>query len=279
MRPHLWRIGLFFAMTEKEIQQTFWLTLANAFMPPQRAEVAEAFRTVLADDLDELITALGIEARTELDAFRLNISRIPGNLELLVDYSHLFLQPPIPAKLNLGIYIDGALNGPCLDALENAYRLVGIVKRDSLKDLPDHLSVQLETLAVLYGETEPALSPEQFANVCLVGALPRLTAAIEAESPQSPYACLARLACKAIAGMAVEADKKTRHRRLHAKRRADTSLGVWRYCKACGKPFAREKEIGIMIKALTEAGLPVDHLEHCPDCRDVMQGYFKRGIT
>ncbi|MEW5781811.1 MAG: molecular chaperone TorD family protein [Pseudomonadota bacterium] len=265
-------------MTDKEIQQTFWLTLANAFLPPQRPEVAEAFRTVLVDDLEELCTSLGIEAQPELEAFRHSVSRIPGNLELLVDYSHLFLQPPIPAKLNLGVYIDGALNGPCLDAIENAYRLVGIVKRDSLKDLSDHLSMQLETLAVLYGETEPALTPEQFANVCLVGALPRLTAAIEAESPDSPYTPLARIASKAIAELAAEPDKWALHRRRHAERRADTRLGVWRHCKTCGKPFAREKEIGIMAKALTGAGLPIDHLDHCPDCRDVMQGYFKRDI-
>jgi TorA maturation chaperone TorD len=265
-------------MTADEIKQTFWLTLANAFLPPQRPEVATAFRTALVEDLDELCTALGIAAQPELTAFRLSLGRIPDNLGLLVDYSHLFLQPPIPAKLNLGIYIDGALNGPCLDALENAYRLAGIVKRDALKDLPDHLSVQLETLAVLYGEPDPALSPEQFANVCLVGALPRLTAAIEAESTASPYAPLARLASKAMAELVAEPDKKTLQRRRHAERRADTSLGVWRHCKTCGKQFAREKEIGIMIKALTEAGLAVDHLDHCPECRDAMQGYFKRAI-
>ncbi|MFN3884550.1 MAG: molecular chaperone TorD family protein [Rhodocyclaceae bacterium] len=261
-------------MTDNEIRQTFWLTLANAFMPPQRPEVANAFRTMLADDLDELGAAIGIEAWQELADFRHNVGRIRDDQELLVDYSHLFLQPPIPAKLNLGIYVDGALNGPCLDVLENAYRLIGIAKRDTLKDLPDHLVVQMETLAVLFGEAEAAMSPGQFANLCLVGALPRLAVAIGNESPESPYAPLAAIAAKAIAELAEAPDKKTLHRRRHAKRRADTSLGIWRHCKTCGKPFAREKEIGIMAKALSEAGLPTEHLDRCPDCRDVVQGYF-----
>lgn len=266
-------------MTDNEIRQTFWLTLANAFMPPQRPEVANAFRTMLADDLDELSAAIGLEARQELADFRHNVERIRDDQELLVDYSHLFLQPPIPAKLNLGIYVDGALNGPCLDILENAYRLIGIAKRETLKDLPDHLAVQLETLAVLFWEPEPAMPPEQFANLCLVGALPRLAKAIITESPESPYAPLARIAAKAIAELTVEPDKQTVHRRRHAERRADTSLGIWRHCKVCGKPFAREKEIAIMTKALAQAGLPAEHLDHCPDCRDVMRGYFRRSIS
>lgn len=265
-------------MNDREIQQTLWLTLANAFMPPQRPETAEAFRTLLAEDLEELCAALGIDAQQELADFRRHVGRIPDNRELLVDYSHLFLQSPIPAKLNLGIYVDGALNGPCLDVLENAYRLIGIAKRDTLKDLPDHVAVQLETLAVLFGEPDPAMSPEQFANLCLVGALPRLASAILAESPESPYAPLAVIAAKAIAEFAAVPDQKTQQRRRHTERRADTSLGVWRHCKACGKPFAREKEIAIMAKALAEAGLPAEHLDQCPDCRDVMQGYFKRTI-
>lgn len=268
-------------MDDKEIElthQALWLTLANAFLPPRRPEIAAAFRTLLVDDLEELCASLGVNAADELASLRAAVTALPDDTTLLVDYSHLFLQPPIPAKLNLGFYVDGALNGPCLDALENAYRLVGIVKRDSLKDLPDHLSVQLETLAVLYSETEAALSAQQFANVCLVGALPRLAAAIEAESPQSPYASLARLACKAIAPLAMAPGEDTLHRRRHAERRADTSLGVWRHCASCGKPFAREKEIQIMAKALAQAGLPADHLAQCPDCRDVMRGYFKRSI-
>lgn len=266
-------------MTDNEIQQTFWLTLANAFMPPQRPETAEAFRTLLADDLDELCAAIDIGAQQELADLRHNLGRIQNDQELLVDYSHLFLQPPIPVKLNLGIYVDGALNGPCLDVLENAYRLIGIAKRETFKDLPDHVAVQLETLAVLYGEPEPAMPPEQFANLCLVGALPRMARAIIAESAESPYAPLAVIATKAIAELVTAPDEKFQHRRRHLVRRADTSLGVWRHCKTCGKPFAREKEIAIMAKALAQAGLRAEHLDQCPDCRDVMRGYFKRSIS
>jgi TorA maturation chaperone TorD len=265
-------------MNDHTTPQALWLTLANAFMPPKRPEVATAFRTVLADDLDELAAELDLKVAPELAALRARATALADNEALLVDYSQMFLQPPLPATLNLALYVDGALNGPCLDVLENAYRKIGIARRADLHDLADHAVMQMETLAVLFGETEPALTPAEFANLCLVGALPRLAAAIAATVPDSPYASLARIATHAIQAFALEPDKAAQHRRRRAEGRADTGLGVWRHCQACGKPFAREKEIQIMAKALEQANLPSDFLTSCPDCRDAAQGFFKRAI-
>jgi TorA maturation chaperone TorD len=265
-------------MNDMQTAQAFWLTLANAFMPPQRPELYAAFRDDLAADLAELCAELELDAGAELAALQANIAALADPQALLVDYSHLFLQPPIPATLNLARYVDGSVNGPCLDALENAYRAAGIAKRDTLRDLPDHAAMQMETLAVLLGEPTPAVTADEFANLCLVGALPRLAAAIAAESPHSPYAPLSRIAALAIARHAAAPDVAEQKRRRRAERRADTAIGVWRHCRSCGKPFAREKEIAIMSKALAQAGLPSEHLALCPDCRDATQGFFKRAI-
>lgn len=265
-------------MNTIETAQTFWLTLANAFLPPQRPEFFAAFRDDLADDLAELCAAMGIAAEGELAALRAKLQPIADTQALLVDYSHLFSQAPIRVPLNLARFVDGSLNGPCMDALENAYRLAGIAKRDSLRDLPDHAAMQMETLAVLLGDAAPNPTPGDFANICLVGALPRLAAAIAAESPQSPYAPLAKIAAEAIRAYVEPIDETEARRDAHRQRRHDTDLGVWRHCKTCGKPFAREKELQIMMRALAQAGLPADHLDNCPDCRDALQGFFRREI-
>ncbi len=259
-------------------EQVFWLTLANAFLPPKGEAAFAAFRDGLPLDLAELTGEMGLAADAEIASLRMGIARMSEALELLVEYSSLFLQPPVPAPLNLTRYVDGSVNGPCLDALENAYRLAGIAKRDDLRDLPDHIAVQLETLAVLLGEEQPGIDARAFANLCLVGALPRLAAAIAAEAPASPYAALARLAAKAIAGLAEPTDSASERRHRRAQRRADPTLGVWRSCDSCGRPFAREKEIAIMAKALAQVGLPAEHLARCPDCRDAAQGFFRRQI-
>lgn len=266
-------------MSDRLTEQALWLTLANAFLPPRRPRVFEAFRADLGDDLAEMTDALELDVAADLAAFGTTVAGLADHEALLVDYAHLFLQPPIPAALNLARYVDGSVNGACIDALENAYRTVGIGMSDSLHDLPDHAAMQMETLAWLLGVEQPALPPTDFAQICLFGALPRFAATIAATSPDSPYAPLARVATRAVARHSVAANPTEQKRQRHAEQRADTNLGVWRDCGSCGKPFAREKEIAIMAKALAQAGLPSDHLALCPDCRDDLQGFFKRALN
>lgn len=265
-------------MSDRLTEQALWLTLANAFLPPTRPEVFAAFRTYLCDDLADACDDLELETTADLAAFGEAVAQLRDHEALLVDYAHLFLQPPIPAALNLARYVDGSINGACVDALENAYRRAGIGMSESLHDLPDHAAMQMEALAWLLGEERPAISPTDFAQICLFGALPRFAATIAATSPDSPYAPLARIATRAVAHHSVAANADEQKRQRHAEQRADTNLGVWRHCGSCGKPFAREKEIAIMTKALAQAGLPAEHLAVCPDCRDAVQGFFKRTI-
>lgn len=265
-------------MNDMQTAQAFWLTLANAFVPPRRPEILAAFRDDLADDLDELCAGLSLAAGNELAALLASLRAISDAQDLQVEYSHLFFQPPIPATLNLARYVDGSLNGPCMDALENAYRIAGVARHDALRDLPDHAAMQMETLAILLGDPAPNPTPEAFAGICLVGALPRLAAAIATESPRSPYAPLAGIAAHAIRLFANPGDEVDTRPNAHRQRRHDTGLGVWRHCRVCGKPFARETEIRIMARALAQAALPAEHLDNCPDCRDAMQGFFRRKI-
>lgn len=266
-------------MSEDIAHSTFWLVLAQALLPPGRPEVAEAFADGLADDLAELALPLGLDIAEELAGFSAAVSQFTEPQSLLIEYSRVFLPPNALATLNLSRYVDGSINGPCMDALENAYKAAGIEQQETLRDLSDHVSVQMECLAWLLGQTdgESAIAPETFTQICLVGALPRFAAAVLAAAPESPYANLVRIAAQAIDRYA-QFDDAVENTGKKPNRRHDTSLGVWRHCKACDKPFAREKEIQIMARALEQAGLPADHLSMCPDCRDAVKGFFTRAI-
>lgn len=266
-------------MNEAIAYSTFWLVLAQALLPPGRPEVAAAFADGLADDLAELALPLDLDIAEELAQFSATASKFTEPQSLLVEYSRVFLPPNGLTTLNLSRYVDGSINGPCMDALENAYKAAGIEQQETLRDLSDHVSVQMECLAWLLGQTdgESAIAPETFAQICLVGALPRFAAALNAAAPESPYTNLIRIASHAIDHYA-QVDDAVGNAEKKPNRRHDTSLGVWRHCKACDKPFAREKEIQIMARALEQAGLPADHLGICPDCRDAVKGFFQRAI-
>lgn len=258
---------------------TFWLIMAQAFLPPGRPEVAAAFVDGLAEDLAELALPLDLDIANELAEFSTAASGFMEPQSLLVEYSRVFLPPNGLTTLNASRYVDGSINGPCMDALENAYLAAGIEQRDTLRDLKDHVAMQMECMAWLIGqdESEQRLSADDFAQICLVGALPRFAAALVSEAPESPYTPLVQIAAKAIASHA-DTDETTETTKRGANRRHDTSLGVWRLCKSCEKPFAREKEIQIMTRALEQAGLPAEHLSLCPDCRDAVKGFFTRAI-
>lgn len=266
-------------MDTRTAESTFWLVLAQAFLPPSRPEVAEAFVDGLAEDLAELALPLDLDIANDLAELSTATAAFVEPQSLLVEYSRVFLPPNGLATLNVSRYVDGSINGPCMDALENAYLAVGIEQRDTLRDLKDHVAMQMECLAWLIGqpESEQSLTANNFVQICLVGALPHFAAVLAAEAPESPYTPLVQIAAKAIAGYA-KRDQKMETFKRGPNRRHDTSLGVWRHCKSCDNPYAREKEIQIMTRALEQAGLPIEHVSLCPDCRDAVKGFFTRTI-
>ena len=260
-------------MTEPNIQSELWITLAQAFLPPMSPEVAQAFQGDLADDLEEMTATLDLD-RGDINALRISLTRFTGNQELLIHYSSIFLAPPVRARLNLCHYLDGGASGSSFDELEQAYAHHGIAPAGHFRDLPDHISMQLEFLAMLCGSEATLPDAALFAQRFLMPAVTGLAHAIEQESDgDSPYFYLARLAQFVLAPLADSAAPSLPGNVTTLKYRHDSQKGVWRHCKSCEKPFAREKEIAVMTKALSENGLPSDHLEQCPDCRGVGMGW------
>lgn len=242
-----------------------WLTLSRAFMPPIDREIATAFLDSLPAELDELCDACGVDAPSEIGALAGSLDLIGSPDALLVHYSGLFLPPSARASLNLATHLDGSLHGAAMDAIEAAMARAGIGKAESFRDLPDHLAALLETMALL---SEDKVSPGDaaaFARAFLLPALPKLEAQIAGHENDSPWLHLVRIARSALSPFVLPEERDRRRER--AERRADTERGVWRECTSCGRPFAREKEIRIMARALAEQGLPAEHLAVCMDCR------------
>jgi TorA maturation chaperone TorD len=258
------------AVIDQSVPVLFWQTLARAFMPPMDAAVARAFVADLPDDLAQLAEGLGLDAEADISALREQALRFVEPQALLLEYARLFLPPVGTVTLNLASYVDGG--GLCMDAIEAAYLEEGLTSGDGLHDLADHAARQLEFMAYL-AERSPG-AEDSFAQLCLVGALPRLAAQLARCDAASPYTALARIAALAVH----DADTALAASPVRANRRQDKSLGVWRNCADCGKPYAREKEIRIMTLALEQAGLPSEHLARCPECRDRAQGFFTRAV-
>lgn len=255
-------------------EAVLWQTLAQAFLPPLRADAALAFAECLAPDLAELAVVLGPEADDDIARLAASTGEFADPTALLLEYSRLFLPPAAAATLNLSRYVDSGVCGPCMDALEFAYRAHGLECSDGLHDFADHAARQFEFLGFL-SESGDSRAAGEFARLCLVGALPRLAAQLSQCAPASPYTALARVAARALRRHAAPVQAppdKPSHRH-------DLTRGVWRHCAGCGKAYAREKEIGIMTAALHKAGLPAEHLAKCPACRDRAQGFFRRGIA
>lgn len=246
-------------------QTQLWLALSRAFLPPTDREVATAFLESLPGELEELCEACGIDALPAIGDLAESLDLLGSADALLVHYSGLFLPPSARASLNLAIHLDGSLNGAAMDAIEDAMARQGIGKAEGFHDMPDHLAALLEVLALICAEKVSAAETAAFARAFLLPALPRLEAQIAGHEDDSPWLHLVRIAQEALAPYALPEERNRRRER--AEKRADTELGVWHACKACGKPYAREKEIRIMTKALEEQGLPAEHLELCMDCR------------
>src|SRR3990170_1899402 len=135
----------------------YYLTLARSFLTPQTEGHYRAMADYLADDLEDLDRSLEYGIETQLDALRIAMSRLSNHEELLVEYSRMFLQPPREATLNVCYPLDGAMMGGTVSEIEAFYRNYGVERGDHFKDLPDHVSVQLEFVSYLYGRAAAEL--------------------------------------------------------------------------------------------------------------------------
>lgn len=150
--------------------------LAQAFLPPPSGWSICDWAQPLADDLVEMETGLpsldldGLKAALETECARwAKASRTGEGDTWLVEYSRLFLVPPVPVTLNAGVYLEGALGGSSIQMMVACYEIAGVQPDDRFHDLPDHVSMQLEFLARLYeraaqGEADALSMAQEFAT-------------------------------------------------------------------------------------------------------------------
>ncbi len=193
----------------------FYLMMARAFLPPMAAKDVAAMTEFLADDLADIDASLGYNIAAEVGMLRQAFSRLEGHDALLVEYSSLFLQPPREASLNACQPIDGAILGGTVAEIEAFYRNFGIERGDQFKDLPDHVSVQLEFVSYLYGQAAASIAEGgenreaesaagHFLHQFVARWLPHLELAIERsglklELKANPYLPLVRILASAVA--------------------------------------------------------------------------------
>ncbi len=262
----------------------FYLCVARAFLVPREEAMFHAMREVLADELGELAAQLGLDIDAPLQRLREEMQLTSDPAALLQIYSAIFLAPPVPARINVGMYIDGAMNGGSVKAMEEAYSLCGVERDAGFHDLSDHLSVQLEFVALLYARlaacfagqagaeplpVDPGLFLHQHARRWLRPLCADLArAGAERELEANPYHPLALILSEAVARDAVapEVDAKAaRTRNAIEQARA----------KYAGRGITDEDMVEIKRK-LEERGLSTDHLSVPIDERDGAMGLGKK---
>lgn len=243
------------------------LTLARGLLPPSQRDTA-ALLALLADDLQDLGTALGLDLAVQLTAFRDACATL-GDAALLVHYSRLFLVPPVAARLNLGWYLDGSLNGPLQDSLAGWHASRGMTRANGFRDLTDHLAAMLEFLGLLESRGESA-DAGTFATQLILPALAGLEGDVARAAADSPYRSLIAWLRAALTQLYGRENADARTSRTPFAKRA--SRPGWVHCDRCHAPIATARDLAFMRKALTDNGLPSDHLALCPDCRGAARG-------
>lgn len=248
--------------TQLRARAELYLCLARAFDTPAGPGRAEALRDLLAADLEDLAGVLRLPLAPWIAAWRDAAQRLPRPLDWLQAYSAIFLAPPVAARINAGWYLDGALNGGSVRALEEAYRRCGLQPDPAFHDLADHVSLQLQCAAALFdqeaaggqGTVEGAGEfLHRFPSAWLPGFCADLERAQQGrELPANPWLPLARILEGAVAAHAVAPpqDPKQSRRQL-----------------ALERARARYAAQGITSEALAEIrrklqerGLSTDHL-------------------
>lgn len=251
------------------------MTLARAFLPPMEESHAAAMRDLLADDLTGMAGEQGLDLDDCLAGYRGACARFADGEDLLVHYSSLFLSPPLAARLNLGWYLDGNLNGHTQDALARWYGTWGVDKRDSFFDLLDHLASLLEFVGLLESR-DARVDAARFAGQFLHAGLDGLERDLAATAPDSPYCHLAACARQALKALYPIQGEDAKPRVKYFARRKERP--DWVSCLRCGAPIATARDVAVMRRALQSSGLPDKHLELCPDCRDGAHGWEKHAL-
>lgn len=250
----------------------FYLCLAHAFLTPDSDAAWHGLRDALADDLDDLDATLALGIGAEIADYRAAIAATPDQPTLLAIYSALFLAPPRPVAINTGTYLDGALNGGSVLAMEESYRRGGLERSEAFKDLADHLSIQLEFVASRYLQslegTGDATEAEKFLAAFVARWLPPFIADLERErAAPNPWLPLARL-------LHVAVQRDVAGAALAEPSRLQTALDKARHARATHGIDA--DDMAFIAQRLREKGLAVDHLDTPPELRDEARGWSRK---
>ena len=189
--------------------------LARAFMTPPEGWTVCDWAQPLADDLAELGASLGVDTDGVQAALDGECSRWASAARLadgsadpwLVEYSRLFLMPPVAVPLNTGLYLEGSIGGTAARMMRSCYETAGVVPSEAFHDLPDHVVMQLEFVARLMersarGDADGMAMAEEFCSEFVHAWARPLEQACATASTRFPaarvYAALARLVRQAV---------------------------------------------------------------------------------
>lgn len=259
----------------------FYLILARSFLVPMEPEHFRAMSDLLVDDLTDLDASLSYGIGPQLDALRTALSRLSDHEELLVEYSRMFLQPPREAALNVCYPLDGAMMGGTVSEIEDFYRKFGVERGDHFKDLPDHVSVQLEFISYLYGmaaeevekggqDAETEKAARHFLHEFVRRWLPSFEASVEKAGRElrlkaNPYLPLVR-----ILSAATERDAAANPDWTKARKRVDVAIEKARMEHA--QSGITPEKMAEIERILREKGLSTDHLAIAPEKRNEAMG-------
>lgn len=245
-----------------------YLCLSRAFLAPCEPQLAGAMRSALAGDLQELQARLALGAAPLVAEYRGELRGLRDDLELLQAYSAIFVAPPVCAFINAGHYLDGAMDGGSVRAMEQAYLRHGFARDESFRDLSDHLAVVLEFVAVLFArqaEGEGGEAAGHFLHEWVAPWVDRFAADVARASPTrqlraNPYRPLAALLQSAVTCHAVAPPVDPR------VLRHDRALQRARAMRA-GRGITAE-DLEEIRRKLQERGLSTAHLPQSPQEAD-----------
>ena len=242
-----------------------YLCLARAFMAPHDPALAAALRDALAPDLRELDQRLGLQAQDSVADFEREVGR-GGPLELLQAYAALFVAPPACASINVGRYMDGAINGGSVREMEQAYLACGLAPDGGFHDLADHLGVLLEFVGVLFARladgqpvaTDPGVFLYRFLAPCADKFASEVAAAGDVkELSCNPWRGLAAVLAAAVRQDAVEPEfDPVARRRERAIQRARAMYAA--------RDVSLE-DLEEIRERLRARGLSADHIPSSPE--------------
>lgn len=149
--------------------------LARAFAPPPPGWSVCDWAQPLSDDLAEIGTTLDVDVAPLQAALAEECGRWARAAQQadadswLVEYTRLFLMPPVLVPLNTGLYLEGAVGGAAAQMIRSCYETAGTVPDEAFHDLPDHAVMQIEFVARLVeraarGDADGLAMAEEFSQ-------------------------------------------------------------------------------------------------------------------